>query len=176
MIKNSLTKVILLTTLTLFFTLMSISPAQAMTVNFSWQGNQEYSATGSFTYHAPNTATIISEKGKGETQYIENLTVSFFDKFHQPIATYNNVINGVATAEYFVFNFNPNTQEIVDFIDIGGEFPQDIYLKGIVNIDLSLIQINDSGSEVTVDRNSGAIATTPQLPWAVEGIRNLNAF
>ncbi|MEQ9553072.1 MAG: hypothetical protein RIM23_26060 [Coleofasciculus sp. G3-WIS-01] len=48
--KRIFAQLVVVTSLALSFTLTSIVPAQAITVNFSWQGNQGYSATGTFHY------------------------------------------------------------------------------------------------------------------------------
>ncbi|MEQ8468338.1 hypothetical protein [Coleofasciculus sp. E1-EBD-02] len=151
-------QLVIVTSLALSLLLTSIAPAaEAMTVNFTWQGNQGYLATGTFNYDEKTAPAILSEKGVGTTQALESLTVSFADPSNHPIKTYNTINDGVSTGKYFQFNFNTMTQDIIGSIDIGGELPGDIYLKGTVDTDLSLIQVFDSGAEKIVDSNSGTI-------------------
>jgi hypothetical protein len=150
-------QLVIVTSLALSLLLTSIVPAEAMTVNFTWQGNQGYSATGTFNYDQKTAPAILSEKGVGTTQALESLTVSFADPSNHPIKTYNTINDGVSTGKYFQFNFNTMTQDIIGSIDVGGELPGDIYLKGKVDTDLSLIQISASGKENVIDSNLGTI-------------------
>ena len=150
-------QVVIVTSLALSLLLTSIDPAEAITVNFTWQGNQGYSATGTFNYDQKTAPAILSEKGVGTTEALESLTVSFADPSNHPIKTYDNINDGVSTGNYFQFNFNTMTQDIIGSIDIGGELPGDIYLKGTVDTDLSLIQVSASGVEDVIDSNSGTI-------------------
>ena len=155
--KRIFAQLFIVTSLTLILLLTRIAPAEAITVNFTWQGNQGYSATGTFNYDQKTAPIILSETGVGTTQALESLTVSFADPSNQPIKTYDNINDGISTGNYFQFNFNTMTQNIIGLIDIGGELPGDIYLKGTVDNDLSLIQVSASGAEKIVDSNSGTI-------------------
>ncbi|MFW5667609.1 MAG: hypothetical protein ACOC2Z_19080, partial [Coleofasciculus sp.] len=122
-----------------------------------------YSATGTFNYVQKTAPAILSEKGFGATEALESFIVSFADPSNHPIKTYNNIIDSVSTSNYFQFNFNTITQDIIGSIDIGGESPGDIYLKGTVDTDLSLIQVSDSGAEEIIDSNSGRIVVQSLL-------------
>lgn len=144
------------TVLTLAIT--GIAPAQAVTFNFSWKGHESYSATGSFSYDENTAPATFSESGPGQTQVLKSLNVSFFDPFNNFIAAYNNVVNGISTANYFKFNFNTDTQEIFGLIDLGGEVAGDTYLQGTINTNLSLHQVPQSGADAIVDSNSGTLA------------------
>ena len=155
--KRIFAQLFIVTSLTLILLLTRIAPAEAITVNFTWQGNQGYSATGTFNYDQKTAPIILSETGVGTTQALESLTVSFADPSNQPIKTYDNINDGISTGKYFQFNFNTMTQNIIGLIDIGGELPGDIYLKGTVDTDLSLIQVSASRVEKIVDSNSGTI-------------------
>ena len=155
--KRIFAQLVVVTSLALSFTLTSIVPAQAITVNFSWQGNQGYSATGTFHYDEKTAADIIPEKGGGETKGLDKFTVSFYDPSNQKIIDYDNISNGVLMGNYFQFNLNTITQKIFGSIDIGGESSGDMYLKGTVDTRLSLIQVSASGAEEIVDSNFGAI-------------------
>lgn len=150
-------QLVIVTSLALSLLLTSIVPAEAMTVNFTWQGNQGYSATGTFNYDEKTAPAILSEKGVAETEVLENFTVSFADPENHPITTYNTVVNGVSQGNYFQIQFNTIAQEFIGSIDIGGESAGDIYLKGKVDTDLSLIQVSASGKEEVIDSNSGTI-------------------
>ncbi|NMG20283.1 hypothetical protein [Brasilonema bromeliae] len=156
---------ILKTTITtataLIIALTGITPAQAITLNFTWNGNNNYSALGSFSYDENTAPAIFSEKGAGQTDVLQSLNISFFDPLNNLIATYNNVVDGVSIPNYFQFNFNTVTQEIFGLIDLGGEIAGDTYLKGTVNSDLSLFQVPQSDSDARIDSNSGAIVVKP---------------
>ncbi|HAA31874.1 MAG TPA: hypothetical protein DCE56_34460 [Cyanobacteria bacterium UBA8553] len=157
------------TALTLALT--GITPAQAITFNFDWNGTQGYSATGSFSYDENTAPAIFSESGLGQTQVLQSLNISFFDPFNNFIAAYNNVVNGISTANYFQFNFNTNTQEIFGTIDFGGEVAGDTYLKGTINTNLSLYQVPQSGSDVSVDSSAGTLtAQAVPEPTATLGL------
>lgn len=147
-----------LTTGTAFMLVLTeIAPAQAITFNFSWNGNEGYSATGSFSYDENTAPVTFSESGPGATQVLQSLNVSFFDPFNNFISAYDNVVNGISNGNYFKFNFNTVTQEIFGLIDVGGEVAGDTYLKGTVNTNLSLFQVPQSGSDTIVDSNSGTL-------------------
>ncbi len=93
----------------------------AVTIDFQWLGNQGYTAKGSFSYDEKTAPTIFSEKGSGKTQVLENFQVSFYDNSGQEIAKYDNVSQGVSSANYFPFNFNTKTGQVFGSIDLGGE-------------------------------------------------------
>jgi hypothetical protein len=154
-------KTTLATATALIIALTGITPAHAITVNFNWNGNNNYSAIGSFSYDENTAPATFSEKGAGQTYVLQSLNVSFFDPLKNVIATYNNVVDGVSIPKYFQFNFNTVTQEIFGLIDLGGEVAGETYLKGTVNTDLSLFQVPESGTDVTIDSNSGAIVVKP---------------
>ena len=93
----------------------------AVTIDFQWLGNQGYTAKGSFSYDEKTAPTIFSEKGSGKTQVLENFKVSFYDNSGQEIAKYDNVSEGISSANYFQFNFNTKTGQVFGSIDLGGE-------------------------------------------------------
>ncbi|MFB2978468.1 hypothetical protein [Microseira sp. BLCC-F43] len=133
------------------------NPAQAMTYDFSWNGNGGYSATGSFSYDENTAPATFLESGSGQTKVLQSLKISFLYLSANLIATYNNVVNGISTGQYFKFNFNTVTKEIFGLIDVGGEVAGETYLKGTVNTDLSLYQVPQSGPDAIGDSNSGNI-------------------
>ncbi|BAY22168.1 hypothetical protein NIES2100_19310 [Calothrix sp. NIES-2100] len=152
-------------------------PAQAVTLNFAWNGNAGYSAKGSFNYDENTAPATFSESGPGATNFLRSLNISFFNPLNNLIAAYDNVVNGNATAQYFKFNFNTVKQEIFGTIDLGGEVAGDTYLSGTVGTNLSLYQVPLSGADFIVDSNSGAIATAnvPE-PSLILGILALGAM
>ncbi|KAB8335876.1 hypothetical protein SD80_003520 [Scytonema tolypothrichoides VB-61278] len=156
-------KITITITTALIMALTGITSAHAITLNFTWNGNNNYSALGSFSYDENTAPATFSENGAGQTDVLQSLNISFFDPLNNLIATYNNVVNGTSIPKYFQFNFNTVTKEIFGSIDLGGEIAGDTYLKGIVNSDLSLFQVPQSGSDVKIDSNSGAIVVKPVL-------------
>lgn len=146
--------------LTMAFT--PISPAQAITYDFSWNGNGNYSAKGSFSFDEIIAPPSFSESGPGATNFLQSFNISFFDPANNFIAAYENVVNSVSTANYFQFNFNTDTQEIFGLIDLGGGLSGNTYLKGIVNSELSLFQVPQSGADFIIDSNSGSLVVKEQ--------------
>jgi hypothetical protein len=131
----------------LAISLYFIAPATAIT-----QELQFYSTTGHiiktiFSYDETQAVTPIKEQGTGKTQTLDALTISFYQPSGELIATYNNIVNGIATDNYLEFNFDPATKKLLGNIDLGGELAGEIYLKGKVEGELSLIEIIASGEE-----------------------------
>jgi hypothetical protein len=135
-----------------------IPDAEAVTVEFQWHGTTGYFAKGSFSYDEKTTPQIISEKGSGKTKDLNSLVVSFYDPSGKPIAKYENATAGIAKGNYFEFNFDTVTQQLIGQIDLGGEFSGETYLKGTVDKNLSLFTVEKSGSERILDEDFGAIA------------------
>jgi hypothetical protein len=157
-VKKEITTIAFVVGIALAIALMEITSVQAMTLNFSWNGNDNYSAIGSFSYDENTAPVMFSEKGFGTTKVLQSLQISFFDNSNHLLATYNNVINGKSTNNYFRFNFNTVKKEMFGFLDLGGELPGEIYLQGTVNNNLKIVYIPESDSDVILDSNSGSIA------------------
>jgi hypothetical protein len=130
-----------------------ISPATAITQKYQWTGTKGYSATAIFSYDETKVSNIISEQGNGKTKRLQSLTVTFYNPQGKIMHEYQNVIDGIAQGNYFQFNFDPENQQIIDNIDLGGEVAGEIYLKGKIGDSLSLIEVKPSGVEKIVDRN-----------------------
>jgi len=105
-----------------------------------------------FSYDDANHPTMIHEQGKGKTKIVESMQVSFYQPSGKLIASYNNIVDGVAQGNFFEFSFEPKTQQLIGNIDLGGEFPGEIYLKGEADRRLSLIEVELSGKENEIDR------------------------
>lgn len=140
-----------------------VTSAEAVTINFQWTGQTGYFAEGSFSYDEQIAPKIISEKGSGKTNILQSFEISFFYFSSEPIATYEDIVNGVSKANYFAFNYNPVMQQVFGLIDIGGELPGEAYLKGKVHNNLSLVRAGKSGYDITIDANSGSLITSLQL-------------
>lgn len=139
--------------------LILIPSAEAVTVDFQWRGTTGYSAKGSFSYDEKTAPTIISEKGSGKTKDLKSLVITFYDPSDKPINSYENALDGMAKGEYFEFNFDTATQQLVGQIDLGGELSGETYLKGTVDETLSLLTVEKSGSEHILDEDFGSIAS-----------------
>lgn len=135
--------------LSLSIGMIPIAGARAVTIEFSWSGDNGYTARGSFRYDGKTAPAVIHEEGSGRTKVIEKLGISFLDRRGKEIARYDNVIGGVSDAKYFRFNFDTRTGEIFGSIDLGGESAGEIYLKGIVNDNLALFHVGED--DVTMD-------------------------
>jgi hypothetical protein len=116
----------------------------AVTIDFQWSGNQGYTAKGSFSYDEKTAPTIFSEKGSGKMRVLEDFQVSFYDNSGQEIAKYDNVSEGISSANYFQFNFNTKTSQVFGSIDLGGEGMGEIYLQGVVNDNLALLRVESA--------------------------------
>ena len=125
--------------------------AVAARYNFQWYGTAGYSVKGEFNYDENMTSEMILETGKGQTQQLQSLTVSFYNPKGELIHTYNNVVDRQATGNYFEFNFDPQTQQPIGNLDLGGETVGDMYLKGKINKKLSLIEVQSGDREREVD-------------------------
>ncbi|MCC5626733.1 PEP-CTERM sorting domain-containing protein [Nostoc sphaeroides] len=160
--KNIFAKIaaIAATTAAFSVTVAANNPAQAIDLNFSWQGDAGYSAIGSFSYDETTAPTIISEAGSGKTNFLQSLNVSFLDPSKNLLGTYNTLSGGVSQSDFFVFNFNTSTQTLFGGLDIGGGTGVigEYFFNGTVGDSLRFRQdINQQGTSRTVDQNSASI-------------------
>lgn len=95
-----MTKVATLAAISGALTLSINNPAQAITLQFSFQGDAGYSAIGQFSYDETTAPTIISESGSGPTDDLESLTVSFFDPSNTLLGSYDTVVGGVSGSNF----------------------------------------------------------------------------
>ncbi|MBR8838997.1 MAG: PEP-CTERM sorting domain-containing protein [Stigonema ocellatum SAG 48.90 = DSM 106950] len=99
----------------------TMNPAQATDFNFSWKGDNGYSATGSFSYDETKAPEVISESGAGQTQYLQSLSVSFFDPAQNLLESGSSVVNGVSSDRFLRLDFDTQSQKISTLdTDIGG--------------------------------------------------------
>ena len=131
----------------LCFPMTAIATTQDIQIN----SKAGYTIQARFSYDDTKNIGVIRESGRGKTKAIDSLVVSFYDPAGETIASYNNVAHGVATGDYFEFNFDPTTQQLLGEIDLGGESAGQMYLKGEVDRELSLIEIDASGEEKAID-------------------------
>ena len=147
----------LLITLLIIFTggFMFTQSAEARTQSFQWTGKRGYSAQGKFSYDETKALESISEQGAGKTDTVESLVVTFYNPSGEPINTYHNVFNGISGGNYFEFHFDLVNQKLLGSIDLGGEFAGEIYLKGTVDEELSLIKVEQPGIDRIIDKDIG---------------------
>jgi hypothetical protein len=131
-----------------------VAIAEAVTMKFQWTGEKGYSAKVVFSYDEPLSSDQIVEENQGKTRIIENLTVSFYSPAGQSLGTYENIQKGVSQAPYFRFNFDPQQQQIIGLIDLGGDSSGEFYLKGIAQENLKLFKIDQSGKETIYDQKA----------------------
>jgi hypothetical protein len=132
--------------------LIEVSPAAATTQNFQLHSEQGYRVETDFSYDEIKKHTgAIAVQGK-EANEVNSLKVRFYDPDGKMIASYNNIIDGIIQNNYFEFNYDLNTQQLLGKVDIGGEVAGEIYLQGDVNRGLSLIMIEPSGEEKIIDQ------------------------
>lgn len=129
-----------------------IPPASAVTQELQFETQQGYQVKASFSYDAPTEK--IAERGAGQTKTVDSLKVRFYNPAGEAIASYDNIVDGVVRGDYFEFNYDPITKQIQGAIDLGGETAGEMYLKGDADGNLSLMQIEQSGDEIIIDRIS----------------------
>jgi hypothetical protein len=131
-----------------------IAIAEAITMNFQWIGEKGYSAKVVFSYDEQVNSDKIIEENKGKAKIIKDLTVSFYNPAGQSLGSYDNIKQGVSQFPYFNFNFDPQKQQVTGLIDLGGDSSGEIYLKGIVEENLKLFKIDQSGKETIYDQKA----------------------
>ncbi|RCJ29299.1 hypothetical protein A6769_35865 [Nostoc punctiforme NIES-2108] len=97
----------------------STNLAQAADLTFNWKGDAGYSASFEFTYDQTTAPAIISESGAGATKALQSLNVSFFNPSQELIGTKNEVVNGVSSNQFFEFNFDTTTGNLLGAFDVG---------------------------------------------------------
>lgn len=99
------------------------NPAQAVQVNFSWNGINGYSATGSFSYDETKAPTFISESGAGPTKFLQSFSISFLDPTQKVLESGSAVVNGVSSDRFLRLDFDSTSKNIsVLDGDIGGTY------------------------------------------------------
>ena len=146
--RNFIVKLLIATIVSIAFWIQPA--AYATTQQIQLNGANGYTVQTTFSYKSSNLETI-AEGGKGKTKVIDSLTVNFYNPSGEAIASYNNIVDGVARGNYFQFNFDPATQKLWGEIDLGGELAGEMYLKGEVEGELSLIEVEASGKERIID-------------------------
>ena len=141
-----------------------ILPAAAVTQQMQIVSGDGYRVKTVFSYDeatkskaASKPELAIAEKGKGTTQAIDSMTVSFFDSDGEMLASYDNIIDGTVQGNYFEFNYNPITQQLLGKIDLGGESAGEMYLKGDIEQGLHLIEVTASGEEEIMDNGQWTV-------------------
>ncbi|WP_414512148.1 PEP-CTERM sorting domain-containing protein [Nostoc sp. PCC 9305] len=158
--KNIFAKITAIATLVAAIATSANNPAQAIELNFNWQGDAGYSATGSFSYDETTAPTIISELGSGATNFLQSLNVSFLDPSKNLLGTYNTVSGGVSESSFFAFNFDTSTQTLFGPFDVAGGTGVigEYFFQGTVGDSLQLRQdVDQQGTSTTLDQNSGSI-------------------
>ena len=173
-LKNLLITLLITIFITAIGGFMVDKSAEAMTQSFQWNGKTGYSARGKFSYDEAKVAKTIVEQGAGKTNSLKSLIVTFYNPSGEPISTYENVINGIASGNYFEFHFDRVKQKLFGSIDLGGEFAGEMYLKGEVDRQLSLIEVDSSSIDRTVDKDFGAIVETQNVTPLQEINQNLS--
>ena len=128
-----------------------LNSALAITQDFQWASSKGYLVKGVFDYDEITASEIIAETGKGKTQQLKSLQLSFYNPHGTLIHTYNNVVDRIAQGDYFEFNFDTKTQQFVGNLDLGGEIAGDVYIKGKVDGKLNLIEIESGDRERILD-------------------------
>ena len=145
-------KILINLAIALILSLGILPNALAVTQKLEFDTSVGYKVETTFSYDETQNPNKINEKGHGKTKVIDSMEVSFYKPSGELIASYRNIVDGVVKGNYFEFNFDPNTQQILGNLDIGGESAGEIYLKGEAARELSLIEVNDLGEEKKIAR------------------------
>jgi hypothetical protein len=171
-LKNLLTKLTATTAATITLSVALARQAQAISFNFNWRGDAGYSARGTFSYDETNAPTIISESGAGVTNFLNSLTVSFFDLANNPLQSFNTVSGGISQSPFFAFNFNTLTRTLFGAFDVGGGTGVigEQFFGGTIGGLLQLRQDVDQISQsILLDsQNPGSITVTQATPATPE--------
>ena len=136
----------------LITSLSIVAPALAVTQELQFNTDRGYLIKTTFSYDESKQPKVIHEQGAGTTQTIDSMQVSFYKPSGELMARYDNIVDGVAQGSYFEFNFEPQTQQLLGNVDLGGESVGEMYLKGEANQELSLIEVEASGAEKAIAR------------------------
>lgn len=158
---SGLRKLLITLLISIFITIMGVGfgvkPARAITQSFQWTGKKGYFAQGKFSYDETKVSTTIAEHGVGKTDTLQSLTVTFYNPSGESISNYENVVDSMAGGNYFEFHFDPVTQKLFGLIDVGGGLAGEMYLKGEVDRELSLVKVERAGIDRTMDKDSGCV-------------------
>lgn len=138
----------------MILSLYIVAPAIAVTEELQFNSTTGYKAKTIFTYDENKNVASIEEQGKGKTQIVDYLKIDFYQPSGKLMATYNNIVDGVSTGNYFKFNFDPKTKKLTGNVDLGGELVGEVYLKGEVEQGLSLIEVTNLGEEIIIAQMS----------------------
>ena len=127
-----------------------ILPAYGTTQKLQIKSDNGYRVTTVFSYDETKSLGAIAEQGRGTTKAVDYLKVSFYDPSGSMVASYDNIVNGIAQGTYFNFHYDLIRQKLIGEIDLGGESAGEIYLKGNIDQELSLIKVEYSGKEEIV--------------------------
>jgi len=125
-------------------------PAYGITQELQINSDNGYRVKTIFSYDETNSSSAIAEQGRGTTKAVDYLKVSFYDPSGSMVASYDNIVNGIAQGTYFNFHYDLIRQKLIGEIDLGGESAGEIYLKGNIDQELSLIKVEYSGKEEIV--------------------------
>ena len=104
---------------------VNMTSATGATYDYSWQGSNGYSATGSFTTK-DNAPTAFTEAAASttpySTQYLQTLTLSVFNPSNTLLDSGIDVANGTSSDPFLFLSFNGQTNTITGF-DVGTQFP-----------------------------------------------------
>ncbi len=168
---NSLTKMSAIAAtsaaLAVAIALESNHPAQAITFDFSWEGDAGYSAIGKFSYDQSTAPTIISESGSGPTNVLDSLMVSFFDPSDNLLQSFNTVAGGVSQSSFFNFNFDTSTETLFGAFNVGGgtSVIGEYFFGGTIGGTLELRQdVDQMGTSNLVDTQTPGLIAVTQVP------------
>jgi hypothetical protein len=145
-------------------------PALAAVVfDFSWTGNAGYKAVGSFGYDETTAPPIISESGAGPTNYLDFLSVGFFDPSNNPLQSFNTVSGGVSNSSFFAFNFDTSTETLFGAFNVGGGTVAtgEQFFNGDIGGLLRLRQIVDPFNNTLLDSQNPGVITVQRAPASV---------
>lgn len=146
-IPNFFVKIVTFIVLGLLIDCAVIVPALAVTQKIQFRTSAGHIIDTTFSYDPTESPQLVREQGQGKTEVIDSLHIDFYQPSGTLIASYDNIVNSIARGTYFEFNFDPATKQLLGNLDLGGESPGEMYLKGENDSDLWLIEVDQSGQE-----------------------------
>ena len=135
-------------------------PASATTQELQINSDNGYRVTAVFNYDETKSLGEIAESGKGATNTVNFLKVSFYDPAGVMVASYDNIVDGIAQGSYFEFHYDSIKHELMGDVDLGGESEGEIYIKGNINQELSLIKVESNEKESIVTTGKWVAASS----------------
>lgn len=90
-------------------------PAPAITFNYSFQTDTNYTGKGQFKYDELTAPAMISESGAGPTNFLQFLSLSVFSPAGNLLDSGNSVVDSISNDSFLLFEFDTGTETLSVF-------------------------------------------------------------